>query len=87
MERQAKMEETVFQVSGPLRLETYLLHFIIMHIISKLQEMYFELSLRWIQPRNISFKFSSYEDVSLIEKLIAQRSYIPSVGKTSCNKR
>ena len=39
---------TVFQVSGPLRLETYLLHFIIMHIISKLQEMYFELSLRWI---------------------------------------
>ena len=48
MERKAKMEETVFQVSGPLRLETYLLHFIIMHIISKLQEMYFELSLRWI---------------------------------------
>lgn len=32
----------------PLRLETYLLHFIIMHIIYKLQELYFELSLRWI---------------------------------------
>ena len=48
MERKAKMEETVFQVSGLLRLETYLLNFIIMHIISKLQEMYFELSLRWI---------------------------------------